>query len=410
MRIDFLRACVAFACAIALATTARADETADKLLAQVEKATKGVDALKADFKMTWVPLPGHVQLRFAKPGVSLERHWTGKVQFKRPNLARVETIQAESGKKSFEISDGRNCWQWDTASDKCYKYPVEPHDPNITLGDAWPSFFNPDFSAMIVEEDATTRYLGSEKVDGIEYRVVEMIGLTSEVRWYIGQDDLVHRARRDSKIADGDQRFVISLSNMVIDSPVADETFRFDPPDGKKIVSSQLDLETLLPLGSDAPDFELPLATGEKVSLAEIRKGHRLTIINHWTFSCGACLVELPHLQKLYEKLAGKGVEIVAIHFGHARAEDRETQDRLRALNSRDAVQAYTRSRIAEFSRAKKISFKMLVDTSGKVGEKYMVNGFPTIYIVDDNGKVVYRTLGYSTSRMRAALKTLGID
>jgi peroxiredoxin/outer membrane lipoprotein-sorting protein len=410
MRFERLPGCVIFACAIALATAARGDDAADKLLAQVEKATQAVHALTADFTMTWAPLPGHVQLRFAKPPVSLERHSTGKVQFKRPNLACVETIQAESGKKSFEISDGRNCWQWDTAGDTCYKYPVEPHDPNITLGDAGPSFFNPDFSAMIVEEDATTRYLGSEKVDGIEYRVVEMIGLTSEIRWYIGPDDLVHRAHRDSKIFDGNQRFVISLSNLVIDGPVADESFRFDPPDGKKIVSSELDLETLLPLGSDAPDFELPLATGEKVSLAEIRKGHRLTIINHWNFGCGPCLVELPHLQKLYEKLAGKGVQIIAVHQGHARAEDRETEDRLRALNSRDAVQSYTMSRVADFSRAQKISFKMLVDTSGKVAEKYKANGWPTIYIVDENGKVVYRTLGYSTSRMRTALKTLGID
>lgn len=177
-----------------------------------------------------------------------------------------------------------------------------------------------------------------------------------------------------------------------------------------EVENQDSDLELLLPLGSAAPDFEASLALGAKQRFGEIRKGHRLTIISFWNFGCGNCHVALPELQELYSRIADKDIRVVAVHLGHTPVKDRETEARLRSLNSRQARGSHTKSRIAEFARAHQIGFPMLVDTSGKVGRQYQVGGFPTIYVVDESGKIVHRMLGYSTPRMRAALSALGID
>ena len=52
------------------------------------------------------------------------------------------------------------------------------------------------------------------------------------------------------------------------------------------------------------PDFSLLDATGKIWSLADL-KG-KVTLINVWATWCGPCREELPHLQKLYEKVRGR--------------------------------------------------------------------------------------------------------
>jgi hypothetical protein len=51
-------------------------------------------------------------------------------------------------------------------------------------------------------------------------------------------------------------------------------------------------------------------------------------------------------------------------------------------------------------------------DAGGKhynVAGKFGVNGYPTNYLIDSNGKIAFRSIGYDESGLRAALAKLGV-
>jgi thiol-disulfide isomerase/thioredoxin len=57
-------------------------------------------------------------------------------------------------------------------------------------------------------------------------------------------------------------------------------------------------------LNKPMPDFELPDMTGKTWRLTDLRG--KTTLINVWATWCGPCKMELPQLQKLYEKLKNR--------------------------------------------------------------------------------------------------------
>jgi hypothetical protein len=44
------------------------------------------------------------------------------------------------------------------------------------------------------------------------------------------------------------------------------------------------------------------------------------------------------------------------------------------------------------------------------VGKAYGIQAYPTNYLVDGDGKIVWRTLGFSEEALREALKELGVQ
>lgn len=63
-------------------------------------------------------------------------------------------------------------------------------------------------------------------------------------------------------------------------------------------------------IGQPAPDFELTLVNGTKVSLAELR-GH-VVVVNFWATWCGPCLKELPTLDAYYRVQKRFGLDVFA--------------------------------------------------------------------------------------------------
>ena len=66
---------------------------------------------------------------------------------------------------------------------------------------------------------------------------------------------------------------------------------------------------------SDHPYFS-PFETidiyGEAIS-SDILTGHKLTMVNVWATFCGPCVGEMPELQKLAEKYADRGFQVIGI-------------------------------------------------------------------------------------------------
>lgn len=92
----------------------------------------------------------------------------------------------------------------------------------------------------------------------------------------------------------------------------------------------------------------------------------------------------MPHIQKLYNEGKTSKLAVIAVNNGD---DDKTIQD---------------------YWKQSKFTFTAVKGTQ-KMFDAYGVLAYPTNYIVDSKGKVVWRSVGFDEEGMRAALKKLGI-
>lgn len=117
-----------------------------------------------------------------------------------------------------------------------------------------------------------------------------------------------------------------------------------------------------------APDFTLVDANGKPVSLKEFRG--KVVFLNFWAAWCAPCREEMPSMQRLYQEFRGQGFEIVGVNVKDRRA---------------DAL---------AFLRKLEITYPVVLDPEGKVGELYGAFGMPLTYLIDRRGVVLARLMG----------------
>ena len=91
-------------------------------------------------------------------------------------------------------------------------------------------------------------------------------------------------------------------------------------------------------------------------------------LVNFWASWCAPCVVELPSLDKLQQKYAGKGLEVIAISLDRGR--------------SHDEIRRYLENRnIGQFAA--------YWDEMEQVERNIVINGLPTTYLLDPAGRVL---------------------
>lgn len=125
---------------------------------------------------------------------------------------------------------------------------------------------------------------------------------------------------------------------------------------------------TLLPDRQDAPDLNLADMDGELHSLTSYRG--KPVIINFWATWCPPCREEMPSMNRGWEKVKHEGIVMLAINVG----EDEET--------------------IFSFMADYPIDFQVLLDQSGDTVNHWPINGLPTTFVIDPEGKLLYRAIG----------------
>ena len=142
----------------------------------------------------------------------------------------------------------------------------------------------------------------------------------------------------------------------------------------KKLEASLRDRnETSALVGKAAPDFALPSLDGQRVELADYR-GRKKLVVSFWASWCGPCKMEMPALVDFYKqhRQDADKFELVAISIDEERAD------------------------AEDFATKQKLPFPVLFDPHSQAADAYGVEGIPFLFVIDENGKVVYGQAGYN--------------
>jgi len=117
-----------------------------------------------------------------------------------------------------------------------------------------------------------------------------------------------------------------------------------------------------------APDFTLNDMEGNSHTLSQYRG--QVILIDFWATWCPPCVVEIPHFVKLYNKYNEKGFVILGASLDN-------NEKKLKSFVSNQAM-----------------NYPVLVN-AGNVSSKYAIQAIPTAYLIDKQGKIEKKFVGY---------------
>jgi thiol-disulfide isomerase/thioredoxin len=120
--------------------------------------------------------------------------------------------------------------------------------------------------------------------------------------------------------------------------------------------------------GGPAPALALKDLGGRDHRLADY-KG-RVVLVNFWATWCAPCRDEMPSIQRLGDKLAGRPFVVLAVNLDEPE------------------------SRIRKFLSEVKLDFPVLLDAGRRVARAWNARILPASYIVGPDGRVRYTVVG----------------
>ncbi len=130
-------------------------------------------------------------------------------------------------------------------------------------------------------------------------------------------------------------------------------------------------------LSEKAPSFALLDMNGKKLDITELRG--KVVVVDFWATWCGPCKASFPGMQKMVNKYKDNNdVKFIFV--------DTWEQGDAKEKNA------------AEFIASNKYSFHVLMDNDNKVVEQFKVEGIPTKFILDKNGLIRFKAVGFDGS------------
>jgi cytochrome c biogenesis protein CcmG/thiol:disulfide interchange protein DsbE len=140
------------------------------------------------------------------------------------------------------------------------------------------------------------------------------------------------------------------------------------PPEGTIQAEQSSDVGTTV--GKLPPPFALPDLAGNEVKLSDYVG--KIVILDLWATWCPPCRQEIPFLVELFEQNKDDGLVVVGIGLDDGGA-----------------------GILRPFVEQQGITYTVLVGNR-QVGQTYQLQGIPTTFILDRNGRIAKKHLGFS--------------
>jgi len=235
-----------------------------------------------------------------------------------------------------------------------------------------------NFAEDIKKIKDTMEIVGSEKFGSIDatklYRTKFFQEYGVHLLTYEYYDPTTKLQIKDStlQIAMGDTvTFLYEINDLQINNNIDAAMFVLEPKNQADLVKYE-GPEKLEPAkqGAPAPDFELVDGAGKKVSLQSL-KG-KVVVIDFWGTWCKWCVKAMPKLESLRKEFESNNkVEILGI-----------------------SCQEPPNADPIKFMKDNNINYRTLLN-GDEVAQKFGVDGFPTLYVIDKEGKIVHTLVGY---------------
>ena len=207
-------------------------------------------------------------------------------------------------------------------------------------------------------------------------------------RYLVLREVSILKRRANPLASPSEIRRTINFTLVRVNGPIPESFFVLTPPAEAK------EVEGFGQPGStgdsarevEAADFTLTDLQGQTFSLRGLRG--KAVLLNFWATWCGPCRDEMPYIEKLYRDFRNHGLVVLGVN-------DEEPE----------VAQAF----LAE----NELTFPSLMDERGESYWLYQVTGIPTTILIDKEGKIAARMVGYSSRSedfLRAALKKVGIE
>lgn len=143
--------------------------------------------------------------------------------------------------------------------------------------------------------------------------------------------------------------------------------------------------QSLLKVGTQVPNFELPTPEGKKVQLSDF-KG-KYVLIDFWASWCPDCRRISPNVEAIAKEYQGKDLTVVAVSF------DIDKEAWVKYINRNGAP--INEVHVSELKKMKESA----------VAKAFGVQWIPSLYLLDKDGKVLLATV--EVSKVEAMVKTL---
>lgn len=120
--------------------------------------------------------------------------------------------------------------------------------------------------------------------------------------------------------------------------------------------------------GGPPPALELKDLEGRAHRLADHRG--RVILVNFWATWCGPCRDEMPSIQRLKEKLAGRPFVVLAVNLDEPE------------------------SRIRKFLSGMKVDFTVLLDPGKQAAKAWNARVLPASYVIAPDGRIRFSVVG----------------
>ena len=129
---------------------------------------------------------------------------------------------------------------------------------------------------------------------------------------------------------------------------------------------------------SENTDFALSDLSGNSIELSELRG--KVVLLNFFETWCPPCREEMPTLETLYQTYKEQNFVVLGV-----------------------AGDASGKKLVEPFVREYGLTFPILLDTQKQVSQQYRIRSIPTVYLLDQHGKIAGMTVGGADWNSREA-------